>query len=348
MPAPTVAVELFNAVFDYLEQQGISETAFCEKLKIKSRNSVDIDGRIPLSLYEKAFITAEEMTEDPAVGLHMGHSLFPRTTGVFYFISIAGKNVKEIVEAVIKYFPIAYDFVRLEIKAEKNYLDIIFRYENQRPHRHVVEHLFSHWYSLANRLTFDAHNVPRTLEFAHESSLDQQTVESVFQPVPVSFNAPQDQIKLGIEGVNYHTALSDQRVFQLNEQRAAHLLLKLRSQDRIAREVTRHVLDLLGRGAPGIREVAASMQCSGRTLQRRLAERNLTYQMLLDSIRAELAIELLSTTSLPITQIARRTGFSDDSTFHRAFKKWTGKPPADYRHRNDPTIASGHNVSMEH
>ena len=107
--------------------------------------------------------------------------------------------------------------------------------------------------------------------------------------------------------------------------------MQLRSQDRIAKEISSHVLEELEGGAPGIEKIARKMHCSGRTLQRRLAERNLSYQMVLDAIRSELAIELLSKTNMPITQIAEKTGFSDDSTFHRAFKRWTGESPSRYR-----------------
>ncbi|MCG8312162.1 MAG: AraC family transcriptional regulator [Pseudomonadales bacterium] len=331
MPAPTVAFELFDAIFQYLQSQGYPEEILCEHLKIKSKTDVEIEGRIPLSLYEKAFVAAEKITGDVAIGMRMGSKMYPNSTGIFYFISVAGENLKQIMEAIRKYFPIAYDFLHLDMESDASGLHIVFKYENYRPQRHVIEHLFAHWYTVANELSFDVNNVPRTLFFSHSNACDEETVNQVFFNVPVLFNQDCDRFDLQIDSVNYHTGHSDRNLFRRTEQWATNLLIQLRSQDRIAKEVSDHVLAVLESGAPSIEDIAKKMHCSGRTLQRRLAERSLSYQMLLDSIRSELAIELLSSTELPITQIATRAGFSDDSTFHRAFKRWTGESPSRFR-----------------
>src|SRR5690606_6498435 len=193
----------------------------------------------------------------------------------------------------------------------------------RRPHRHVIEHLFASWYTVANKLTFDIQNVPRTLYLQHEQQCSNELVREVFQQTPVLFGQAADRFDLNLDSLDYHTGHINRRVFKLSEKRAESLLLRLRANDRIAREISTHVIAMLAEGLPTLDEVARRMNCSGRTLQRRLAERHLNYQMLLDHIRQEVAIELLSGTALPITQIAERIGFTDDSTFHRAFKRWT-------------------------
>jgi len=174
--------------------------------------------------------------------------------------------------------------------------------------------------------------VPRTLYLQHLQQCQDEELQQVFHTTPVLFGQAMDGFDLKIESLDYHTRQFNVDVFRLAEKRAEQLLLRLRASDRIAREISTHIIAMLEDGLPTIDAVARRMNCSGRTLQRRLAERNLNYQMLLDHIRQDVAIELLSTTSLPITRIAERIGFTDDSTFHRAFKRWTGESPGAFRH----------------
>lgn len=56
-----------------------------------------------------------------------------------------------------------------------------------------------------------------------------------------------------------------------------------------------------------------------------------SYQQVLDDGRKRLALQYLTTTHLPLYEIAQLLGFSDPSNFRRAFRKWTGKLPGDYR-----------------
>ena len=70
---------------------------------------------------------------------------------------------------------------------------------------------------------------------------------------------------------------------------------------------------------------------SSRTLTRRLQQTGLGFQQLLDEARKRDAIKLLQNTSLTVEQIALRLGYTDPANFSRAFKKWTGEPPSQYR-----------------
>ncbi|MCK5789568.1 MAG: helix-turn-helix domain-containing protein [Ketobacter sp.] len=332
MPAPTFAFELYDAVFQYLERLGYPQQTLCDHVNVRSRFDFRSNGRTPLSLYEKALIAGAEITGDSAFGMRMGGSGFPAHIGVFYFLSMTAKDVSQIMESVCKFFPLAFDFIRLEVETDASSLHTVFRYQVPRPHRHVIEYITAYWYSISAQMSFDAKNVPRVLYLENQQCCDDSVVDEIFQSTTILFGQPEDRFDLRLEGLGYHSDLTDHNLFSLSESRAVNLMMRLRSEDRIAREICHHVTQLLTEGAPGINDVARRMNCSGRTLQRRLAERNLSYQMLLDYVRKDMAIEMLCKTTLPITRIAERTGFADDSTFHRAFRRWTGLSPGSYRH----------------
>lgn len=332
MPAPTVAFELYDAVFQYMERLGHSHDTLCEHLNVRSKFDYRNNGRVPLSLYEKALIAGAHITQDDAFGMRMGGSGYPAHIGVFYCISMTAKDVSQAMESICKFFPLAFDFIRLDVATDDSNLHTVFNYQGRRPHRHVIEYITAYWYSLSIQMSFDTKNVPRTLYLQNQQCCENSVVDEIFQSTTILFDQTEDRFDLKLDGLGYHSNLTDRNLFTLSESRAINLMMQLRSEDRIAREICNHVTQMLTEGAPGINDVAKRMNCSGRTLQRRLAERNLSYQMLLDYVRKDMAIELLCKTTLPITQIAERTGFADDSTFHRAFRRWTGLSPGSYRH----------------
>ena len=82
---------------------------------------------------------------------------------------------------------------------------------------------------------------------------------------------------------------------------------------------------------PDLEAAASRLHVSSRTLKRRLARRGTTYQHLLDQTRKARATALLRDTRVPIAQIAATLGYRDPATFTRAFRKWTGRSPSEFR-----------------
>ncbi len=84
---------------------------------------------------------------------------------------------------------------------------------------------------------------------------------------------------------------------------------------------------------PSVDDAAATLRISTRTLKRRLAAAGTTFQRLRDEVQFEVASQLLRSTTIPTGQIASIVGYSESSSFNRAFKRWAGVPPAEWRHR---------------
>jgi AraC-like DNA-binding protein len=89
-------------------------------------------------------------------------------------------------------------------------------------------------------------------------------------------------------------------------------------------------LDSVG-NFPTAQQMADQLHVSKRTLYRRLADLNVSYQEILDSTRTRLADEYLAATTLSMDEIAERLGFSDTSNFRKAYCHWTGISPNQYR-----------------
>ena len=91
--------------------------------------------------------------------------------------------------------------------------------------------------------------------------------------------------------------------------------------------VVQHSLKSLATSA----EIAQKLCLSRRTLRRRLADKGVTYQSLLDVVRKRCTLEMQENPTLSIEQIAQEVGFSDSHNFRRAFKRWTGNTPSEMR-----------------
>jgi AraC-like DNA-binding protein len=87
----------------------------------------------------------------------------------------------------------------------------------------------------------------------------------------------------------------------------------------------------LNGGNPSLEQVAAQLGLSERTLQRKLQELGTSHNDLVEQIRRDLAMRYLKEPDMAICEVAYLTGFSEPSSFHRAFKRWTGVTPGEFR-----------------
>lgn len=119
------------------------------------------------------------------------------------------------------------------------------------------------------------------------------------------------------------------------EHSPADLLAKPDEGDSIIAQIRNIIGDDFSNDLPNFEDIAEKLHTSPQTLRRRLKEEGITYQELKDQMRRDTAIYFLERGDLAIHEIAERLGFSEPSTFHRAFKKWTGITPGAYRQGED-------------
>ena len=114
-------------------------------------------------------------------------------------------------------------------------------------------------------------------------------------------------------------------------QAPGNLLVQYRNESSTHALVRRRLRNQLPDQWPDLHRLAQDLHMSDTTLQRQLQQEGLNYQRLKDDLRRDIAIDLLSTTPMTVSEVAARTGFQEASAFHRAFKKWTGVSPGAYR-----------------
>jgi AraC-like DNA-binding protein len=148
---------------------------------------------------------------------------------------------------------------------------------------------------------------------------------------PVRFGASEDRFILPIEHLGQPLPSANPILLQVFEQHAEGALRTIGEDDSRANQVARVLSQKLKGSAPALDEVARELAMSSRNLQRTLRDAGTSYQSLLDNARRDLAIRHLANPATSAGQVGFLLGFSEPSAFHRAFRRWTGKPPSAFR-----------------
>lgn len=106
------------------------------------------------------------------------------------------------------------------------------------------------------------------------------------------------------------------------------------SEEGTAGRVRRALVDALRAGEPAVGSVARNLGTTSRTLQRRLHEERTSFQQVLDEVRREVAVMQIRGRRATIDEVAFLLGFEKPSSFHRAFKRWTGITPGEFRRQS--------------
>ncbi|WP_042877782.1 AraC family transcriptional regulator [Cupriavidus necator] len=112
-----------------------------------------------------------------------------------------------------------------------------------------------------------------------------------------------------------------------------NLLIRYRDNCCLAERIRQHLRSHLDDELPSLEQMAQLLRLTPQTLRRRLRDEGRGYQSIKDSLRRDVAIGMLERPGMTLQDVALRLGFSEPSTFHRAFKKWTGVAPGEYRLR---------------
>ncbi len=173
---------------------------------------------------------------------------------------------------------------------------------------------------------------PVSVLFSHEQPEDLSAEKAHFR-CPVHYGADRDGLEISDELLRAGNRLGDARISEFFDSHLEQQLAQYSGDARLEERVRVQITQALSEGAPKISDVSERLGMSSRTLQRRLAAKGHVYQDLVDSARRDLAEKLLRSSDFALAEIAFLTGYAEQSTFTRAFKRWHGQTPASFRRR---------------
>jgi len=172
----------------------------------------------------------------------------------------------------------------------------------------------------------------REIFFRHAAPTTKAAHEEHFG-CPVHFDSQWDALLISKELMLTPNQLADPAIVKFFDTHLDGELAELGDEISFERRVRNQISRALSQGIPTLSEIATQFGMSGRTLQRHLSDRGHSFQAVVDASRRELAERLLRETSYPLAEIAFLTGFSEQSAFNRAFRRWAGQTPRSFRLR---------------
>ncbi|MCC5808904.1 MAG: AraC family transcriptional regulator [Ectothiorhodospiraceae bacterium] len=168
------------------------------------------------------------------------------------------------------------------------------------------------------------------VQVSEPEPLERSETARIFQ-APVCYDQPYTAFSFDSVWLHHPVRQDQASLREFLAQAPTNLLIKYRDQSRLTERIRRYLRKHLSERVPSLEEVAEELRMTPQTLRRRLRDEGEGYQTIKDEVRRDAAVDFLARQDLSLMDIANRTGFSEPSTFHRAFKKWTGLAPGEYR-----------------
>jgi AraC-like DNA-binding protein len=280
------------------------------------------------------------LADDPHFGLHVGERVRPGTYSVYGLVLLACRDIGQALEQTQRYEQLAHDLGRSRLEPQGRLAR--YTWDSHHPHasRHLAESVFAGIRTFGSWLAGRS-LAPHALAFAHARPPDADPAEyaRVLGVVP-AFGAPAHTADFDAALLALPLPAADTGMYPLLRQHAERLLRERAQADgsivalvhaAIVRSVATEPVRLAG--------IAAALDLSPRTLQRKLADAGATFQQVLDAARYALAMDYLRRDGLSLVDIAFLLGFQEQSAFTHAFREWSGMNPGAWRER---ALAGGH------
>ncbi|HEX6591459.1 MAG TPA: AraC family transcriptional regulator [Moraxellaceae bacterium] len=287
------------------------------------------DSRIPLADWIGLLECIATENPRPALGLAIGRHIAPRHAGVMGYIALSCDTLGEAMMRFERYDRLVYDGNPAQVSLHGDQVSISWGIEHGMPGQLADETAIAAFTIIVRKLVHKD-LAPTAVNFVNTAPADISPYTDFFG-CPVTFGGSLSFVTFPSSFLTERIAHSDPGLRALLENQAESLLRALPSNDGFEKGLKEGLLRCLHEGTPTLERVSERMAMSPRTLQRRLAEKELNFQQLLDRTRAELARGYLLQGNLTLSEIALLLGYSEQSAFNRAFKRWTGQTPRSLR-----------------
>ncbi|MCB1697296.1 MAG: AraC family transcriptional regulator [Pseudomonadales bacterium] len=313
-----------------LRQQGVDPLAVAEDVGIDLARGANPDWRVGQRDFARLLDHCVAATGDEAFGLLAAEQLQPQVLHSLGLAWLASDTVYDGLVRLQRFGRLVSTGIVLRLEEEGDYIHL---HLGMNPRENEVVYA-THDYAVGIvtrmcRLTLGEFLAPMKLVMQRPVPREPQRWEYLLSS-RVEFGADSTRITWSRSDILEPLVTGDPLLARINDEHTQTYLSSF-----IARTATRDVVDKiverLPDGPPGQQQIASALHMSNRTLQRKLREEGTSFKDLLQDTRMQLARKYLLSPGRSVVETAYLLGFSEPSTFSRAFKRWTGVAPADYR-----------------
>ena len=330
----TIHVSYVGAVGRYVAGRGLDPQPLYAGIGL-SAEVVDAGQiRVPLGHFFALLDSAASYAVDPHVGLHIYERFDFADLGLLGFALLSSQDVGAALRVLMRYGAIFQDGDEGQLLIEASYAHIWYRVK--APGLPLSRHdcdMSTAFPLFFLRKVLDPAWTPVAVQLQHPAP--EPALRGEYERMfgcPLTFGAATNQITLPRQVLDAPIRSCDKRLFDIIERNLLLLQEQSRLENPLAQRVEAAILKSLAMGPPRLEQIARALGMSPGTLQGQLLARSLTFNELLDKTRYDLATRLLATSAHSLAEITYLLGYSEESAFIRAFRRWMSCTPNDYRH----------------
>lgn len=305
-------------------------TTFIPASILDELERLDQDHRLPASIIHKMLEAMVSATGDPDIGLKGARARSPGDGGVLEYAISSASTAGDAIAAAGRYASLMTD--ALELRLEVVGPDAFVRLDNRviLP-RAGMDFQVGAIYHAFSCIWAAGAGTSLRIFLSYPAPDDTSEYTRTFGTTPIEFGAPFSGFKFDAIWLSAKLASAESTLHDVILRHAEKALSELPRARKLTERVRSAILNELAGGNPSVAHVAPRLHMSARTLERRLEREGTTFSALLDDMRKGLALRYVGGQDLAFTEIAFLLGFSQVSSFHRAFKRWTSETPLSYR-----------------
>jgi AraC-like DNA-binding protein len=314
----------------HAEEQGLDRAEVMATTGITDANISDPDSRIPLIKTWNLWRVLIDRLPDELLGLHLGSSVDVRYFGLVGYVMYYSPTLSDGLHRLARYAHIVSEAAQFDFKMDDRRGFLTFD-NNLRfvELRHPVDAAMAMIIRAARDLT-GTEVVPTEVRFPYPGPDDLYEYKQFFRS-PLEFGRARAVLILDKEDLLRPVMAADETLIKYLDTLAEDVLDTLAEKGTFSDKVRRAVWTELSNGPPSLKSTASALGVSVRTLQRRLREEKTSFAEVVETMRRTLALKLLRDRNLAVYEVAFLLGYSEPSTFYRAFRRWEATSPHEYR-----------------
>ncbi|MEH6517546.1 MAG: AraC family transcriptional regulator [Halioglobus sp.] len=313
-----------------LRLQGAEPLDLMERVGIDPAHSARPDWRVPTSQMHALMRASVVETEDEFFGLSAAEQLQPQVLHGLGLAWLASDTVYDGLRRLVRFGRLMSSGADLSLQEDGELVHLqLHGNADTDDFAYAVRDYAVGIILRMCKLTLGEFIAPVEVAMARPEPADPTRWEYMLA-TKVSFNASMTRITWYRADIEDPLVTGDPALARVNDEQAQSYLDSFLAQS-VSRIVVDKIIERLPDGPPNQQRIAADMNVSHRTLQRKLKEEGASFADLLKDTRLQLARKYLQQTNRSVVETAYLLGFSEPSTFSRAFKRWTGQAPAEYR-----------------
>jgi AraC-like DNA-binding protein len=327
-------IPTLNTIWNIFLQFNIEPGPIFENFGLHEQDLQDSNKRCHAYIEIALWHHAQNIIKEPCLGLSAGRDTWhPSQMGTLGYAWLASSTLERAFHRLSRFQHIVTNAYEIEIQRSQTIYTVSIKYSQHNPAFQARSESILAIMLCMSRMNFGNSLKVQAVSFMHPEPLQMAKYIDVFGCQP-TFSANCDSLSFALTDIRKKLPTANHIFAEMMDQSIMKALNKL-EQNNIISQVKTAIFDQLSCGKVTEEDIAGLLNMSKRKLQLKLADEGVRFKTLVDEIRTQMAKAYLDENNHCMSEIAFLLGFSEVSSFSRAFKRWMGISPGQYQKENE-------------